>query len=157
MKGIAWRWQGIDGAMFKAPMGQEPVGPNPTDRGKNGSKCHLLVDGRGVPLLIVVTSAYVNDGKRGWSRSSRRSRSSSAASTCVPTLAIAAPSCCESSHGTTVISPRRGPAPGVHSKATTAGHERHAAGSLRYAAVDPTASASRWSDTRSCWRAASLH
>jgi putative transposase len=79
--------------MFKAPMGQEPVGPNPTDQGKNGSKCHLLVDGRGVPLLIVVTSANVNDGKRGWSRSSRRSRSSAAASTCVPTLAIAAPSC----------------------------------------------------------------
>lgn len=34
MEGIAWRWQSIDGAMFKAPMGQESVGPNPTDRGK---------------------------------------------------------------------------------------------------------------------------
>jgi transposase len=34
MEGIAWRWQSIDGALFKAPMAQESVGPNPTDRGK---------------------------------------------------------------------------------------------------------------------------
>jgi len=33
MEGIAWRWQSIDGAVFKAPLGQEQVGPNPTDRG----------------------------------------------------------------------------------------------------------------------------
>jgi len=36
MAGIAWRWQSIDGAMFKAPMSRESVGPNPTDRGKKG-------------------------------------------------------------------------------------------------------------------------
>ncbi len=34
MEGIAWRWQSIDGAMIKAPLAQEQVGPNPTDRGK---------------------------------------------------------------------------------------------------------------------------
>lgn len=34
MEGIAWRWQSIDGSMMKAPMAQEAVGPNPTDRGK---------------------------------------------------------------------------------------------------------------------------
>ena len=34
MQGIAWRWQSIDGAMMKAPLAQEAVGPNPTDRGK---------------------------------------------------------------------------------------------------------------------------
>ena len=34
LEGIAWRWQSIDGAMMKAPMAQEGVGPNPTDRGK---------------------------------------------------------------------------------------------------------------------------
>ena len=34
MEGIAWRWQSIDGAMFKAPMARQAVGPNPTDRGK---------------------------------------------------------------------------------------------------------------------------
>jgi|GEM_PF-398231 len=64
MEGIAWRWQSIDGTMMKAPLAQEAVGPNPTDRGKNGSKGHLLVDGRGVPLSIVVTGANVNDCKR---------------------------------------------------------------------------------------------
>jgi len=34
MEGIAWRWQSIDGAMMKAPLAQEAVGRNPTDRGK---------------------------------------------------------------------------------------------------------------------------
>ncbi len=34
MRGIAWGWQSIDGAMMKAPLAQEPVGPNPTDRGE---------------------------------------------------------------------------------------------------------------------------
>ena len=38
MKGIAWEWQSADGSHTKAPMAQELVGPNPTDRGKNGSK-----------------------------------------------------------------------------------------------------------------------
>jgi len=47
--------------MFKAPLAQEEVGPNPTDRGKKGNKRHLLVDGRGVPLSIVVTGAHRHD------------------------------------------------------------------------------------------------
>jgi transposase len=34
MEGIAWRWQSVDGTMGKAPLAQECVGPNPTDRGK---------------------------------------------------------------------------------------------------------------------------
>ena len=34
MEGIAWSWQSIDGAMIKAPLAQEAVGRNPTDRGK---------------------------------------------------------------------------------------------------------------------------
>ncbi|GHU27850.1 hypothetical protein AGMMS50256_08580 [Betaproteobacteria bacterium] len=34
MEGIAWTWQSIDGAMVKAPLAQESVGRNPTDRGK---------------------------------------------------------------------------------------------------------------------------
>jgi transposase len=34
LKGIAWAWQSIDGAMVKAPLAVEEVGPNPTDRGK---------------------------------------------------------------------------------------------------------------------------
>jgi len=34
MEGIAWSWQSIDGALVKAPLAQEAVGRNPTDRGK---------------------------------------------------------------------------------------------------------------------------
>ena len=47
--------------MIKAPLARDAVSPNPTDRGKNGSKRHLLVDGRGVPLSIVVTGARRHD------------------------------------------------------------------------------------------------
>ena len=61
LEGIAWRWQSIDGAMMTAPLAKEQVGPNPTDRGKNGSKRHLLVGGRGVPLSLVVTGASRHD------------------------------------------------------------------------------------------------
>lgn len=47
--------------MLKALLAQEAVGPNPTDREKNGSKRHLLVDGRSVPLSIIVTAANRHD------------------------------------------------------------------------------------------------
>ena len=61
LEGIAWGWQSIDGSMVKSPLGQEAVGPNPTDRGKNGTKRHLLVDEHGIPLSIVVTGANRHD------------------------------------------------------------------------------------------------
>jgi hypothetical protein len=48
----------------KAPLAQEAVGRNPTDRGKNGSKHHILVDERGVPLSIVVTVVNRHDVSR---------------------------------------------------------------------------------------------
>lgn len=38
MEGIAWKWQSVDGSMVKAPLAQESVGPNPTDRGKKWLK-----------------------------------------------------------------------------------------------------------------------
>jgi len=34
MEGIAWEWQSLDGTQGKAPLAQEAVGNNPTDRGK---------------------------------------------------------------------------------------------------------------------------
>ena len=37
---IAWRWQSVDGALMKAPLAQEAVGPNPTDRGKKGEQAN---------------------------------------------------------------------------------------------------------------------
>ena len=38
IKGLDWEWQSLDGCMTKAPLAQESVGKNPTDRGKNGDK-----------------------------------------------------------------------------------------------------------------------
>jgi DDE family transposase len=37
------------------------VGANPVDRGKPGSKLHLVCDGRGLPLTAVVTAANLAD------------------------------------------------------------------------------------------------
>jgi IS5 family transposase len=37
------------------------VGTNPVDRGKPGSKLHLVCDGGGLPLAAVVTAANVGD------------------------------------------------------------------------------------------------
>ena len=37
------------------------MGANPVDRGKPGSKLHLVCDGGGLPLTVVVTAANVHD------------------------------------------------------------------------------------------------
>jgi putative transposase len=42
----------------------EATGANPTDRGKCGSKRHLLTDGKGVPLALVLSGANRTDMKR---------------------------------------------------------------------------------------------
>jgi transposase len=40
------------------------TGPNPTDRGKNGSKRHVACDGQGTPLAIIHTGANVHDSQQ---------------------------------------------------------------------------------------------
>lgn len=62
-KGIAWRWQSVDGCMTKAPLGGEAVGPNPTDRAKSGTKRSLLTDACGIPLALAVDGANRHDKK----------------------------------------------------------------------------------------------
>jgi hypothetical protein len=42
LEGIAWRWQSIDGALLKAPLARESVGPNPTDRGKKWEQANVV-------------------------------------------------------------------------------------------------------------------
>lgn len=61
--GIDWEWQSMDGAMTKAPLGGESTGRNPTDRGKQGTKRSLLVEGRGVPIGLTVDGANRHDMK----------------------------------------------------------------------------------------------
>jgi putative transposase len=58
---VQWEWQAADGAMGKARMGGDQIGPNPTDRAKPGTKRSLLVDGQGGPLAIVTAGANVHD------------------------------------------------------------------------------------------------
>ena len=38
LRGVSWEWQSADAAMGKARFGGDKIGPNPTDRGKMGSK-----------------------------------------------------------------------------------------------------------------------
>ena len=47
----------------KLAWGGAAIGPNPTDRGKAGSKRSLLVEGDGGPLSLVVAGANVHDTK----------------------------------------------------------------------------------------------
>lgn len=53
----------MDGAMTKAPPGQEQTGPNPKDRAKRGVKRSLLVEGHRLPLGLAVEGANRNDFK----------------------------------------------------------------------------------------------
>ncbi len=43
--------------------GGEETGPNPTDRGKPGSKRHILVDANGIPLALRIPPANRHDRK----------------------------------------------------------------------------------------------
>jgi transposase len=56
---IDWARALIDASFAKAPEGGEDTGPNPTDRGKSGSKHHVLTDAQGIPLAATVTAANV--------------------------------------------------------------------------------------------------
>jgi putative transposase len=47
----------------QGPFWGDLVGPNPTDRGKNGVKRSLLVEADGGPLSVVVAGANVHDDK----------------------------------------------------------------------------------------------
>src|SRR2546423_76511 len=52
---IGWEWQSIDSKSCPAPLGGQQTGKNPTDRGKRGTKIHILVDEHGAPLAIHAT------------------------------------------------------------------------------------------------------
>ena len=53
----------IDSTQVPAPGGGEATGPNPTDRGKTGTKHTLMVDGNGVPLALHTSGANASDQK----------------------------------------------------------------------------------------------
>jgi transposase len=43
--------------------GGQKTGPNPTDKGKPGSKRHVVSDRGGIPLAVILTAANVHDSK----------------------------------------------------------------------------------------------
>ena len=47
--------------LVRAKRGGDLTGPNPTDRGKKGTKYHVAVNGDGVPVACMATAANVND------------------------------------------------------------------------------------------------
>jgi hypothetical protein len=47
----------------RAKHGGEHTGSNPIERGKTSSKYHLLVDGQGGPLAVLLSAASVHDSK----------------------------------------------------------------------------------------------
>jgi putative transposase len=61
LRHIQWRWQALDSKSVPAPLGGALTGKNPTDRGKLGSKWHMLVDQRGAPLAITISAANTHD------------------------------------------------------------------------------------------------
>ncbi|MBB5379313.1 transposase [Deinococcus metalli] len=61
---LDWTRSALDSASVLAPRGGEHTGANPTDRGKRGSKLHVLIDGQGIPLAITVTGANVHDSRQ---------------------------------------------------------------------------------------------
>ena len=53
---------GGDGCVHRAhKKGGAATGPNPTDRGKPGTKRHLVSDANGIPLAAFLTAANVNE------------------------------------------------------------------------------------------------
>ena len=51
----------LDSCSVRAERGGDLTGPNPTDRGKRGTKYHVAVTGDGVPVACAATAANVND------------------------------------------------------------------------------------------------
>ena len=51
----------LDSCSVRAKRGGDLVGPNPTDRGKRGTKYHIATTGDGVPVACAATAANVND------------------------------------------------------------------------------------------------
>jgi transposase len=58
---IDWSRALIDSSMVRAAYGGGATGPSPVDRGKAGSKHHVITDANGIPLVCSVTAANRND------------------------------------------------------------------------------------------------
>jgi len=59
---IDWSRASLDSLSVRAKRGGADTGRNPVDRGKRGSKYHLVVDRQGIPLGVGLSAANVHDG-----------------------------------------------------------------------------------------------
>jgi transposase len=59
---LDWSRASLDSGSVAAKRGGPLTGPNPTDRGKAGTKRHVVVDRQGIPLAVKVTAANDHDG-----------------------------------------------------------------------------------------------
>nr|WP_192918213.1 IS5 family transposase [Streptomyces spectabilis] len=57
---LDWSRCAIDSVSVRALKGGSLTGPNPTDRGKKGSKIHLIVDRQGLPLSVGISAANLH-------------------------------------------------------------------------------------------------
>ena len=48
---------------MSGPRKEDLTGPNPVDRGKPGSKIHVLCDRRGIPLQVLISAANTPDAQ----------------------------------------------------------------------------------------------
>ncbi|UGT72055.1 IS5 family transposase [Nocardia gipuzkoensis] len=60
---IDWSRAVIDAASVPSEKGGDMTGPSPVDRGKPGSKLHVLSDAAGIPLAVAVSGANVHDSQ----------------------------------------------------------------------------------------------
>ncbi|MFE7394215.1 IS5 family transposase [Streptomyces sp. NPDC057582] len=58
---VDWTSANVDAASVRAKRGGSLTGPNPVDRGKKGSKLHVLSDAQGIPLAVAVSGANMHD------------------------------------------------------------------------------------------------
>ncbi|MBW3634536.1 MAG: IS5 family transposase [Chloroflexi bacterium] len=58
---VDWSRASVDSLSVPGKKGGEQTGPNPTDRGKAGSKYHLVVDRNGIPLAVLLSAANTHD------------------------------------------------------------------------------------------------
>jgi transposase len=58
---VEWSRAIVDSSHVQAKKGGSQTGPSPVDRGRRGSKQHLLVDGSGLPLAWTLTGGNRND------------------------------------------------------------------------------------------------
>ncbi|MBF0860291.1 IS5 family transposase [Gluconobacter sp. LMG 31484] len=60
---LDWSRACMDSASIAGKKGGETTGPNPTDRGRPGTKRHIVTDRQGIPLTVLLSGANVHDSR----------------------------------------------------------------------------------------------